>query len=104
MTNRRGDAAPLPDRARALRSELARMIALFMGSAENRATDIPGLTLHRRNAPTTPSSVTYHPSIAVVAPGAEAGRPRPNHFHLRGLAIPTYVDRLAGRQSSDRGE
>lgn len=77
MTNRRGDAAPLPDRARALRSELARKIALFMGSAENRATDIPGLTLHRRNAPTTPSSVTYHPSIAVVAPGrkrADLGR------------------------------
>jgi len=24
-----------------------------MGSAENRATDVPGLTLHRRTAPTT---------------------------------------------------
>ncbi len=31
MTNRRGDASPLPDRARELRSELARKIALFMG-------------------------------------------------------------------------
>ena len=69
MTNRRGDASPLPDRARQLRSELACKIALFMGSAENRATDVPGLALHRRTAPTTPSSVTYQPSVAVVAQG-----------------------------------
>src|SRR6516225_5939766 len=69
MTNRTGDASPLPDRARQLRSELACKIALFMGSAENRATDVPGLTLHRRTAPTTPSSVTYQPSVAVVAQG-----------------------------------
>ena len=69
MTNRRGDGSPLPDRARELHSELARKIALFMGSAENRATDIPGLTLHRRTALTTPSSVTYEASVVVVAQG-----------------------------------
>ena len=41
-----------------------------MGSAENQATDIPGLTLHRRTGrTTTPSSVTYQPSVAVVAQG-----------------------------------
>jgi hypothetical protein len=67
--NRREDATPPPDRARDLRAELARKIALFIGSAENRATDIPGLTLHRRTAPTAPSSVTYEPSVAVVAQG-----------------------------------
>jgi hypothetical protein len=69
MTNRRRDASPLPDRARELRSELACKIASFMGSAENLVTDISGLTLHRRTAPTTPPSVTYQPSIAVVAQG-----------------------------------
>jgi len=52
-----------------LRRELARKIALFMGDAEKRITDIPGLTLSRRTAPTEPASGTYEPSIAVVAQG-----------------------------------
>src|ERR1035437_5910486 len=69
MKNYRGHATPLPDRARELRAELARKIALFIGSAENRATDIPGLTLHRRAAPTAPCSMTYEPSVTVIAQG-----------------------------------
>ena len=67
----------MPDRARELRAELARKIALFIGSAENRATDIPGLTLHRRTAPTAPCSMTYEPSVTVIAQGrkrVELGR------------------------------
>src|SRR5260370_23648287 len=44
------NASPLSNRARELRAELARKIASFMGSEENRATDIPGVTLHRRIA------------------------------------------------------
>jgi AraC-like DNA-binding protein len=66
-----GDAAP------ELRKELARKIALFVGSAENRATDIPGLTLHRRTAPTAPCSMTYQPGVTVIAQGrkrVELGR------------------------------
>ena len=60
---------PSPDRARDFRAELARKIASFMGSAENRATDIPGLTLHRRTAPTAPCSATYEPGVTVIAQG-----------------------------------
>ena len=52
-----------------LRAELARKIALFVGLAESRATDIPGLTLYRRTAPTALASVTYEPSVALVAQG-----------------------------------
>jgi AraC-like DNA-binding protein len=40
-----------------------------MGQAENRATEIPGLTLHRRTAPTAPCSMTYEPGITVMAQG-----------------------------------
>jgi len=40
-----------------------------MGSAENRATDIPGVTLHRRTAPTAPCSATYEPGVTVIAQG-----------------------------------
>jgi AraC-like DNA-binding protein len=54
---------------RALRAELARKIALYMGSAENRATEIPGVTLHRRTAPTAPCSATYEPGVTVIAQG-----------------------------------
>ncbi len=69
MMGRREKAAPLTGRARELRVELARKIALYMGSAENRATDIPGLTLHRRTAPTAPCSATYEPGVTVMAQG-----------------------------------
>jgi AraC-like DNA-binding protein len=69
MKNRRGDASPASDRVRELRYELARKIALFMGSAENRTTDIPGVTLHRRTAPTAPCPATYEPSVTVIAQG-----------------------------------
>jgi len=77
MRNHRRHASPLADRARELRAELARKIALFIGSAENRATDIPGLTLHRRTAPTAPCSMTYQPGVTVIAQGrkrVELGR------------------------------
>jgi AraC-like DNA-binding protein len=63
------NVAPSPDRARALRKELARKIAFFIGSRERLITDVPGLLLSRRTAPTAPSSATYEPSLAVVAQG-----------------------------------
>jgi AraC-like DNA-binding protein len=57
--------------ARQLREELARKIALFMGLAENRATEVPGLSLHRRTATTAPCSMTYEPSVTVIAQGSK---------------------------------
>jgi len=65
------------DRAHALRLELARRIALFVGSAENLASDVPGLSLHRRTSPTAPCAMTYQPSVTVIAQGqkrVELGR------------------------------
>jgi AraC-like DNA-binding protein len=59
------------------RAELAQKIAQFMGSAQDVLTDIPGLALHRRTAPSAPLSVTYEPSVAVVVQGrkrVELGR------------------------------
>ncbi|HUJ31780.1 MAG TPA: AraC family transcriptional regulator [Candidatus Acidoferrum sp.] len=58
-----------PDRARELRTELARKIASFVGSSEKLITGVPGLILTRRTAPTAPASATYEPSLAVVAQG-----------------------------------
>jgi AraC-like DNA-binding protein len=55
--------------ARDLRLELARKITEFMGTAENKATDIPGVSLHRRTSPTAPCRTTYHPGVIVIAQG-----------------------------------
>jgi AraC-like DNA-binding protein len=77
MKNSRGEATALPDPAHELKAELARKIALYMGSAEKRVTDIPGLTLVRRTAVTTPCLMTYQPSVTVIAQGrkqVELGR------------------------------
>src|SRR5580658_2708437 len=69
MKNPTEEASWSRDAAHELRSGLARKIAAYMGSAENRATDIPGLTLHRRTAPTAPCSATYEPGVTVIAQG-----------------------------------
>jgi AraC-like DNA-binding protein len=66
-TNKKANASP--DETRASRTELARKIASFIGSRERLITDIPGLLLSRRTAPTAPASATYEPSLAVVAQG-----------------------------------
>jgi AraC-like DNA-binding protein len=69
MRNQYKEPAQLPDPTRELRIELACKIASFMGSAEKRVTDIPGLLLARRPAPTAPCSMTYESSVIVIAQG-----------------------------------
>jgi len=57
--------------SRELRAELARKIASLIGNEENRITQISGISLHRRSAPTPPCRTTYHPGIIVVAQGSK---------------------------------
>ena len=71
-----------PDRAHELRMELARKIASFVGSAEKLVTDIPGLMLTRRTAPTAPSLSGVRAEPGRGGARAEASDPRRNHFHL----------------------
>lgn len=52
-----------------LRLELAGAIAQWIGNEERMETAIPGVRLARRTAPTPPCSVTYVPSVVVVAQG-----------------------------------
>jgi AraC-like DNA-binding protein len=60
-----------PNPARQLRAELAGKIASLIGNEENRITEIPGVSLHRRTAPTPPCRTTYQPGIIVVAQGSK---------------------------------
>src|SRR5258708_25762371 len=78
MKNYGKSATPPQGRAHELRKELARKIAFFIGSRERLITDVPGLLLIRRTAPTAPASATYEPILAVVAQGrkrADLGAP-----------------------------
>jgi len=69
MKNTKENATLKANLARELRVELARKIDSFMGDEENRITDIPGVSLHRRTSPTPPCRTTYHPGVLVVAQG-----------------------------------
>jgi AraC-like DNA-binding protein len=61
--------APSLSRVHELRKELALKIAYFIGSRERLITNVPGLLLSRRTAPSAPATATYEPSLAVVAQG-----------------------------------
>src|SRR4029077_19120518 len=77
MRSRSGAAALLPDQAHELRAELARKIASSIGSEQSRARENSGLTLRRPAATTAPCSMTYEPSVIVIAQGrkrVELGR------------------------------
>ena len=69
MKRTKEDAKRNGDERSSLSIDLARKIALHIGSAEIRITDVPGLSLHRRTRPTTPCSATYAPSVIVIAQG-----------------------------------
>jgi len=40
-----------------------------MGSTQDRTTGIPGVSLHRRTAPTAPCPATYEPNVTIIAQG-----------------------------------
>lgn len=64
-------APPAAQYIQDLRAELAKKIAWFIGSSERQITQIPGMVLVRRTAPTAPCSGTYTPSLIVVAQGSK---------------------------------
>src|ERR1700722_1151075 len=52
-----------------LLTELAKKISNLLGDLGERATEVPGLMLYRRTAPTVPNPSTYEPSLLVIAQG-----------------------------------
>src|ERR1700722_6995342 len=91
------DLSPKPyllrDEAHELRRDLARKIASFVGFAENRATEIPGLSLHRRTATTAPCCMTYQPGVTVIAQGRKrADLGRTSFFYDASRFLLTSID------------
>src|SRR3981189_188039 len=56
-----------------LPTELAKKISNSLGDLGERATEVPGLMLYRRTAPTVPNPSTYEPSLLVIAQGNSWG-------------------------------
>src|ERR1700733_11556998 len=52
-----------------LLTQLAKKISNSLGDSGERATEVPGLRLYRRTAPTVPNPSTYEPSLLVIAQG-----------------------------------
>src|ERR1700730_9952374 len=50
-------------------TELAEKISNSLGDSGEHATEVPGLMLYRRTAPTAPNPSTYEPSLLVIAQG-----------------------------------
>ena len=99
MKNSNKSVVLSPDRTAELRKKLARQIASFAGSRERVITEIPGLLLSRRTAPTAPASATYEPSLAVVAQGrkqADLGGTTfifdPSRYLLTSLDLPVICN------------
>ncbi len=87
-----------PDRLEELRKELARRIAACVGSEQKRITEVPGLTVHQRTAPTPPCSMTYEPSLILTAQGrkrVELGGKTythgSSHYLLASVALPVVA-------------
>jgi AraC-like DNA-binding protein len=68
LSNPKTDSSPAADIER-LATILAARIARYVGKNERLMTIVPRLSVHRRTAQTSPCSITYEPSLIVVAQG-----------------------------------
>lgn len=75
---------------------LGTRIARWTETGDQLVTAIPGLSLHRRDAPTSPASYLYEPSICMVAQGAKRALLGDDgyvydahHFLLTSVDLPT---------------
>jgi AraC-like DNA-binding protein len=69
MLKHRTIGDPRASRLSHLLTELVKKISNSLGDSGERVTEVPGLTLYRRTAPTAPNPSTYEPSLLVVAQG-----------------------------------
>ena len=86
------------DRLEELKKELAGRIAACAGAEQRRITGVPGLSVHRRTAPTPPCSMTYEPSLILTAQGrkrVELGGKTytcgSSHYLLASVALPVVA-------------
>jgi hypothetical protein len=54
-----------------IRADLVKRILRLVGNNEDQATDIPGLTIYRRDNPTGPIFGLYEPSLTLLVQGSK---------------------------------
>ncbi|MGJ5817544.1 AraC family transcriptional regulator N-terminal domain-containing protein [Paludibaculum fermentans] len=98
IPNPAGEFSLVPDRLQDLKDELTLRIAAYIGSEQKRITEVPGLTVHQRTAPTPPCSMTYEPSLILTAQGrkrVELGGQTftygASHYLLASVALPVVA-------------
>lgn len=98
IPNSARDFIPAPDRQREFKEELSCRIAAYVGTEQTRSTEVPGLRVHRRTAPTPPCSMTYEPSLIWTAQGSkrvELGGKTfshgSSHYLLASVALPVVA-------------
>jgi AraC-like DNA-binding protein len=86
------------DRMQELKQELARRIAEQVGGEQKRLTEVPGLTVYRRTAPSPPCSMTYEPSLVLTAQGLKRVELNgktflygSSHYLLTSVALPVVA-------------
>jgi AraC-like DNA-binding protein len=85
---------------------LGKSIARWTDKGDQSTTGAPGLSLHRRDEPSQPTSIMYEPRICVIAQGAkrvllgeETYIYDPQHFLITSVDLPTVVQVInASRQ------
>jgi len=90
-----------------LLAELAKRISNSLGDSCERATEVPGLMLHRRTAPTVPNPSTYEPSLLVIAQGrirVDLGKSSyvfgQSRFLLTSLELPVVSQVITAREKA----
>src|ERR1700723_1971105 len=90
-----------------LLTELAKKISNSLGDSGERATQVPGLMLYRRSAPTVPNPSTYEPSLLVIAQGrirVDLGKASyvfgQSRFHLTSLELPVASQVIAASEEA----
>ena len=77
---------------------LGKSIARWTDKGDQRVTEIPGLSLYRREEPTQPTIIMYEPRICVIAQGAkrvllgdDTYEYDSHHFLITSVDLPTVV-------------
>jgi len=90
-----------------LLTELAKKISNSLGDSGERATEVPGLMLYRRTAPTVPNPSTYAPSLLVIAQGrirVDLGKASyvfgQSRFLLTSLELPAVSQVITGSEKA----
>jgi len=88
-------------------TELAKKISNSFDNSGERATEVPGLMLYRRNAPTVPNPSAYEPSLLVIAQGrirVDLGRKSyvlgQSRFLLTSLELPVMSQVIAASEEA----